>query len=91
MYIRQIRVKHLELTLGYMGNFFNNGSMKLHILKVIYGLESHANDGRCGSSRNRDIRRFVGKLLEKQTLDTKFKQTYGIVESRFNPSSRPPP
>ena len=44
IYIRQIRVKHLELTLGYMGNFFNNGSMtiKLHILKVLYGLESHA-------------------------------------------------
>ena len=61
IYIRQIRVKHLELTLGYMGKFFNNGSitMKLHILKVLYGLESH--DGRCGLSRNEDIRRFVGK------------------------------
>ena len=53
-----------------MGNFFNNGSMtmKLHILKVLYGLESHAKDGRCGLSRNRDIRRYEGKLVEKQTL-----------------------
>ena len=59
IYIRQVRVKHLELTLGYMGKFFNNGSitMKLHILKVLYGLESHAKDGRCGLSRNGDIRR----------------------------------
>ena len=57
-----------------MGNFFNNGSMtmKLHILKVLYGLESHAKDGRYGLSRNEDIRRFVGKLVEKQTLDTFF-------------------
>ena len=54
-----------------MGNFFNNGSMtmKLHILKVLYGLESHAKDGRCGLSRNGDIRQYVGKLVEKQTLD----------------------
>ena len=76
-----------------MGKFFNNGSMtmKIHFLKVLYGLESHAKDERCGLSRNEDIRRYVGKLVEKQTLDTKFKQTYGIVESRFNPSSRPPP
>ena len=53
-----------------MGNFFNNGCMpmKLHILKVLYGLESHAKDGRCGLSKNDDIRRFVGKLVEKQTL-----------------------
>jgi len=43
-------------------------TMKLHILKVLYGLESHAKDGRCGLSRNGDIRRFVGKLVEKQTL-----------------------
>ena len=59
IYIRQVRVKHLELTLGHMGKFFNNGSitMKLHILKVLYGLESHAKDGRCGLSRNGDIRR----------------------------------
>ena len=59
IYIRQIRVKRLELTLGYMGNFFNNGSMtmKLQIQKVLYGLESHAKDGRCGLSRNGDIRR----------------------------------
>ena len=54
-----------------MGKFFNNGSitMKLHILNVLYGLESHAKDGRCGLSRNEDIRRYVGKLVEKQTLD----------------------
>ena len=54
-----------------MGKFFNNGSMtmKLHILKVLYDLESHAKDGRCGLSRNEDIRRYVGKLVEKQTLD----------------------
>ena len=50
IYIRQIRVKHLELTLGYMGKFFNNGSMTMtfHILNVLYDLESHAKDGRCG-------------------------------------------
>ena len=53
-----------------MGKFFNNGSitMKLHILNVLYGLESHAKDGRCGLSRNEDIRRYVGKLIEKRTL-----------------------
>ena len=58
-----------------MGKFFNNGSMtmKLHILKVLYGLESHAKDGRCGLSRNEDIRRFVGKLVEKQTLVLKLR------------------
>ena len=52
-----------------MGNFFNNGSMtmKLHILKVLYGLESHAKDGRCGLSRNGDIRRFEGKLVKKNS------------------------
>ena len=50
IYIRQVRVKHLELTLGYMGNFFNNGymTMTFHILKMLYDLESHAKDGRCG-------------------------------------------
>ena len=56
-----------------MGTFFNNGSitMKLHILKVIYDLESHAKDyGGGGLSRNGDIRRYVGKLVEKQTLAT---------------------
>ena len=53
-----------------MGNFFNDGSMtmKFHILKVLYGLESHAKDGRSGLSRNEDIRRFVGKSVYKQTL-----------------------
>ena len=42
--------------------------MKFHILKVLYDLESRAKDGRCGLYRNEDIRRFVGKLVEKQTL-----------------------
>ena len=53
-----------------MGTFFDNGSMtnKFHILNVLYDLESHAKDGRCGLSRNEDIRRYVGKLVEKQTL-----------------------
>ena len=48
IYIRQIRVKHIESTLEYMGTFFN-GSMttKRHILKVQEGLGGHANDGRC--------------------------------------------
>ena len=31
-------------------------------------LKSERGDGRCGLSRNEDIRRFVGKLVEKQTL-----------------------
>ena len=35
---------------------------------MLYDLESHAKDGRCGLSRNEDIRRFIGKLVEKQTL-----------------------
>ena len=35
---------------------------------MLYDLESHAKDGRCGQSRNEDIRRYVGKLVEKQTL-----------------------
>ena len=42
--------------------------MKFHILKLLYDLESHAKDGRYGLSRNEDIRRFVGKLVEKQTI-----------------------
>ena len=54
IYIRQVRFKHLELTLGYMGKFFNNGSMatKFHILNSQEGLGGHAQDGRCASSRN---------------------------------------
>ena len=36
---------------------------------MLYDLKSHAKDGRCGLSRNEDIRRYVGKLVEKQTLD----------------------
>ena len=41
--------------------------MTFHILKVLYDLESHAKDGRCGLSWNEEIRLFVGKLVEKQT------------------------
>ena len=37
-------------------------------MKVLYDLESHAKNGRCGLSRNEDIHRFLGKLVEKQTL-----------------------
>ena len=53
-----------------MDTFFNNGSMTMtfHILNMLYDLESHAKDGRCGLSRNEDIRQFVGKWVEKQTL-----------------------
>ena len=49
IYIRKLRVKHLELTLGYMEKFFNNGPMTMtfHILKVHEGLGGHAKDGRC--------------------------------------------
>ena len=63
IYIRQVRVKHLELTLGYMGTFFKNGSMttKCHILNVQEGLRGHAKDGGCASSRNREIRRNLRK------------------------------
>ena len=39
IYIRQIRVKHLELTLGYMGKFFNNGSMTMTFQILNGGLE----------------------------------------------------
>ena len=35
---------------------------------MLYDLESHAKDGRCGISRNEDIRRYVGKLVEKLTI-----------------------
>ena len=47
IYIRQVRVKHVELTLGYTEEFFNNGSMTMtfHILNVL-GLGGHAKDGR---------------------------------------------
>ena len=38
---------------------------------MLYDLESHAKDGRCGLSRDEDIRRFEGKLVEKQTLGQK--------------------
>ena len=47
IYIRQ--VKHVELTLGYMKRFFNNGSMTMtfHILNAHEGLGGHAKDERC--------------------------------------------
>ena len=41
---------------------------KNHLPNVLYDLESHAKDGRCALTRNENIRRFVGKLIEKQTL-----------------------
>ena len=44
-------------------------------MSIINDLESHAKEERCGVSRNEDIRRFVGKLVEKQTLD------YRIINS----------
>ena len=44
---------------------------------MLYDLESHAKDGRCGLSRNEDIRRYIGKLVEKQTVDLRhFPSTY---------------
>ena len=65
IYIRQVRVKKLELTLGYMGTFFNNGSMTIifHILKVQEELGGYAKDGMCASSRNREIRRNIWKYI----------------------------
>ena len=44
-----------------MGKFFNNGSMtmKFHIINVHEGLGGHAKDGRCASSKNREIRRNI--------------------------------
>ena len=71
-----------------MGNFFNNGSitMKLHIIKVLYGLESHAKDGRCGLSRNGDIRRYLGKLVEKQILVVVFSHCSSfLINGRLTP------
>ena len=49
IYIRQIRVKHLELTLGYMGKFYNNGSMTttFHIMNMQERLGGHVKEGRC--------------------------------------------
>ena len=49
IYIRQLRVKHLELTLGYNVTFLNTGSMaiKFNIMNVHEGLGEHAKDGRC--------------------------------------------
>ena len=41
---------------------------------MLYDLESHAKDGRCGLSRNEDIRRYLGKLVEKQTLGGFFRE-----------------
>ena len=57
IYVRQVRVKHLELTLRYMENFFKNGfmTMKFHILNVHEGLGTHAKYGRCALSRSGEI------------------------------------
>ena len=41
---------------------------------MLYDLESHAKDGRCGLSWNEDIRRSVGKLVDKQTLSIFFSE-----------------
>ena len=49
IYIRQVWVKHIELTLWYRETFFNDGSMTTtcHILNVHEGLEGHAQDRKC--------------------------------------------
>ena len=51
-----------------MEDLFNNGYMTMTFHILIFDLESHAKDGRCGLSRNEDIRRFVGEWVEKQIL-----------------------
>ena len=50
---------------------------------MLYDLESHAKDGRCGLSRSEDIRRFVGKLVEKQTLERTFRSLCGTDDQEF--------
>ena len=60
IYIRQVRVKYLELTPGYMGKFFNNGSMtmKFHNLngQAGLGIRRNAKDEMCvKKSRNLQI------------------------------------
>ena len=48
IYIRQVQVNHIELTLEYVKKFFNNGSfvdMKFHILNVHEGVGGHAKIG----------------------------------------------
>ena len=44
IYIHQVRIKYVELYLGYVEKFFINGSMtmKFHILNVQEGLGGHA-------------------------------------------------
>ena len=53
----------MRINTGVYGKFVNNGSMtmKCHILNMPEGLGGHAKDGRCVSSRNREIRRNMGK------------------------------
>ena len=48
IYIRQVRVQKLELTLGYMGKYSKNGTMTMtfHILNEQEGFGGHAKDGR---------------------------------------------
>ena len=55
---------------------------------MLYDLESHAKDGRCGLSRNEDIRRYVGKLIEKQTLDTFYKKMHFFKKIHMVGTSR---
>ena len=57
---------------------------KNHLPKVLYDLESHAKDGRCGLSRNEDIRRFEGKLIEKQTLKVITIKIHAIPQFKAN-------
>ena len=63
VYFCQVRIMHVESTLGYMEKFFNNGSMTMtfHILKVQEELGGCAKDEMCTSSRNREIRRNIWK------------------------------
>ena len=49
-----------------MGEHIFRKNYEYNKKNVLYDLESHAKDGRCGLSRNEDIRRFEGKLIEKQ-------------------------
>ena len=52
---------------------------------MLYDLEPHAKDGRCGLFMNDDIRRFVGKLVEKQTLE--FSRPNGFLTVVFMTTS----
>ena len=58
--------------------------MTFHILNVQEGLGGHVKDGRCGQSRNEEIRRFVGDYEEKQTLVAKQAQTQAFANFKLN-------